>query len=120
MKTVFLLLLAMLVVKTTAVQAQNACSKGYTSCVDKCVGKASQSLQNTCIEACQSQNNVCAGKAFGGDNLTKAATVDKSDASRRRGGQGDGCQACRAGKADGCAPRQVAAPAKQPAERRPQ
>ena len=42
MKTVLLLLLAMLAIKTTTTTSatgQEACSKGYIACLDKCVGR---------------------------------------------------------------------------------
>src|SRR5262245_65169145 len=70
MRTVLLLLLAMLAVKTAAVTAasgQDACSNAYTGCLDKCVARPSKSLQDSCVEACQTQNNACFSKVFGGD-----------------------------------------------------
>ena len=66
MKTVFLILVAMLAIETTSAQGQDACSKSYVSCMDKCVSRPSESLQANCIEACQSQNNACFSKAYGG------------------------------------------------------
>ncbi len=65
MKLVFMLLMAMLVIKTTGAQGQQACSNAYIGCMDKCVSRPSQSLQDNCIEACQSQNNACFSKAYG-------------------------------------------------------
>jgi len=66
MKTVFMFLVAMLAIETTSAQGQDACSKSYVSCMDKCVSRPSESLQANCIEACQSQNNACFSKAYGG------------------------------------------------------
>ena len=72
MKTVLLLLLAMLALKTTAVttaSGQDACSKGYTGCVDRCVTRPSQSLQDTCIESCQTQARTCFSSGGPGSNM---------------------------------------------------
>jgi hypothetical protein len=116
MKTVFLLLMAMLVVKTTSAQGQEVCSKSYISCVDQCVAKPSASLQGTCIESCQSQNNVCAAKVYGADNTSTAKSVTPEEVAER-----DEAKAAKpaAKAAKQAAPaRQMAAPARQ--ERRPQ
>jgi hypothetical protein len=72
MRTVLLLLLAMLAIKTTAVttaSGQDACSKGYTGCVDRCVTRPSQSLQDTCIESCQTQAKACFSSGGPGSNV---------------------------------------------------
>jgi hypothetical protein len=50
MKTVLLLMLAMLAIKTTTTTSatgQEACSKGYIACVSKCVGRPSAATQET-------------------------------------------------------------------------
>jgi len=68
MKTVLLLLLAMLATKTTSVTTavgQNACSKPYIGCMDRCVSRPTATLQNSCIEACQTQNNACFSQMLG-------------------------------------------------------
>ena len=83
MKMVFLLLMAMFVVKTTSAQGQEVCSKSYISCVDKCVAKPSGTLQGTCIEACQTQNNMCAAKVYGGENMSTAKTVTPEEVAER-------------------------------------
>ncbi len=117
MKTVFLLLMAMLVIKTTSAQGQDVCSKSYISCVDQCVAKPSASLQGTCIESCQSQNNVCAAKVYGGENMNTAKTVTPEEAAER-----DQAKAKAAAKPKAAKPaapaRQMAAPARQ--DSRPQ
>ena len=81
MKTVLLLLLAMLAIKTTTTTSavgQEACSKGYIACLDKCVARPSAAMQETCMNSCQTQNNaVLAGVWRPGPN---AVTV-KQDAA---------------------------------------
>jgi hypothetical protein len=74
MKTVLLLLLAMLAIETTAVttaSAQAACTKGYTGCMDRCVTRPSPSLQDTCIETCQSQAKACFSEASDGTQTVR-------------------------------------------------
>ena len=69
MKTVLLLLLAMLAIKTTtttSASGQDVCSNSYISCLDKCVTRPSQTLQDSCMEACQTQNSACYSRQFGG------------------------------------------------------
>ena len=69
MKTVLLLLLAMLAIKTTSATnavGQDTCQKPYIACMDKCVGRASATLQNSCMEACQTQNTACFSQVLGG------------------------------------------------------
>ena len=69
MKTVLLLLLAMLAIKTTTTTSatgQEACSKSYIGCVDKCVARPTPALQDSCMQACQTQNNACFSKLYGG------------------------------------------------------
>lgn len=65
MRTVFLLLMAMLVIKTTTAQGQQACTNAYVACSDRCVSRVSKQLQDNCFEACQSQNNACFAKIYG-------------------------------------------------------
>lgn len=82
MRTVFLLLMAMLVIKTTSAQGQEACSRAYTACADKCVSRPSQSLQDNCFEACQSQNNACFAKIYGNPG-SSSQTVQQEPAAPR-------------------------------------
>ncbi len=81
MRTVLLLLLAMLAIKTSTSIAlgQQACTGAYTGCLDKCVARPSKNLQDTCMEACQTQNNACFSKMFGGPNRN-TATVKQEEA----------------------------------------
>jgi hypothetical protein len=78
MRTVLLLLLAMLAVKTSTSIAvgQQACSTAYTGCLNKCVARPSKALQDNCMEACQTQNNACFSKVFGGPNPNTAVRQD--------------------------------------------
>jgi hypothetical protein len=82
MKTVLLLLLAMLAIKTTTTTSavgQEACSKGYIACLDKCVARPTAAMQETCMNSCQTQNNACFSQVYGGPGPT-AVTV-KQDAA---------------------------------------
>lgn len=80
MKPVLLLLLAMLAIKTTTTTAigQDACSKAYVGCVDKCVARPTPQLQEGCMQACQTQNNACYSQVFGGPG-PNAVTVRQED-----------------------------------------
>ena len=82
MKTVLLLLLPMLAIKTTTTTnatGQEGCSKGYIACLDKCVGRPTPAMQETCMQTCQTQNNACFSQVYGGAGPT-AVTV-KQDAA---------------------------------------
>jgi hypothetical protein len=82
MKTVLLLLLAMLAIKTTTTTSatgQEACSKGYIACLDKCVARPTPAMQETCMQTCQTQNNACFSQVYGGPG-PNAVTV-KQDAA---------------------------------------
>lgn len=82
MKTVLLLLLAMLAIQTTTTTSatgQEACSKGYIACLDKCVGRPSAAMQETCMTSCQTQSTACFSQVYGGPG-PNAVTV-KQDAT---------------------------------------
>lgn len=83
MRTVLLLLLAMLAIKTTTTTSatgQEACSKSYTSCVDKCVTRPSPAMQDNCMQACQTQSNACYSQQYGAPGPS-AVTVKQDDAA---------------------------------------
>ncbi len=68
MRIVLLLLLAMLAIKTTTTTSavgQPACQKNYIGCLDKCVGRPTPQLQETCMGTCQTQNNACFSQVYG-------------------------------------------------------
>jgi hypothetical protein len=56
---------ALLTPSMAVAQTQEACVKGYVSCMDVCVTKQSKSLQDGCITACQAKNDQCAEKIYG-------------------------------------------------------
>ncbi len=116
MRTVLLLLMAMLVIKTTSAQGHEACTKSYISCVDQCVAKPSQSLQESCIGSCQQGNNACSARSYGGDNMSNAKAVTPEEAAKRE--EAEAKAAAKPAKPVKPA-RQMAAPAK-PMDRRPQ
>ena len=62
MRIVFLLLVAMLAIKTSAALSQDACSRDYVACMDGCVAKRTGEAR--CIEACQNKNSTCAANYF--------------------------------------------------------
>ena len=65
MRIMFLLAAAALAFQTSGVQAQEACSSSYVSCIDKCAVRPTKTLQETCFESCQSQNRACSARFFG-------------------------------------------------------
>ena len=85
MRTVLLLLVAMLAIKTTAVttaSGQEACTKAYTGCLDRCVGRPTASLQETCMATCQTQSTACFSQVYGGPGPS-AQTVREEPANRQ-------------------------------------
>jgi hypothetical protein len=86
MRTVLLLLLAVLAFKTTgttSATAQDACSKPYVACMDKCVTRPSKSLQDTCMETCQTQNKACFSNVFGGPGPDVQTVRENADTPDR-------------------------------------
>lgn len=61
--TVVVLLIAMIAVKTSNANSQEACSQGYVGCIDTCVKKPG--AQDQCIAVCQQRNDQCASKVYG-------------------------------------------------------
>jgi hypothetical protein len=107
MKTVLLLLLAMLAIKTTTTTSatgQEACSKVFIGCVDKCVGRPTPALQDSCMQACQTQTNACYSQVYGGPGPT-AVTV-KQEAGQPPAGENPDASA-------------MAAPEEQPKAKKP-
>lgn len=126
MRTVLLLLLAMVAIKTTSATTatgQEACSKPYIACLDKCVTRLSKTLQDSCMEACQTQNNACFSKVFGGPG-TNVQTVRQEPAREAIGADAPPQGGKPAGEALAAdEPRPAAKPARpamKPSERRPQ
>jgi hypothetical protein len=115
MKTLFLSLVAVLAIGTAAQAQQDACTNSYIGCVDKCVARPTQALQETCISSCQSQNNVCAGKVYGGDNMSTAKTVTPDEVAEREREEAKAAAATKAEK-----PVKPAGKAPRRAERKPQ
>ena len=91
MKTIFLLLLAVLAIKsttTTSAVGQEACTKAYIACLDKCVGR-SPAMQESCMQTCQTQNTACFSKGTSGSNApprsdTLATSVKPRARAERR------------------------------------
>jgi hypothetical protein len=125
MRTALLLLLAMLAVQTTGTtgaMAQDACSKPYVACIDKCVARPSKSLQDTCMEACQTQNNACFSNVFGGPGpgvQTVREATDQPDNAVAAQAEQPAAKAAASAKPAG-KPQQSAAKPQQPAQRRAQ
>ena len=117
MRTVLLLLLAMLAIKTTSTTSatgQEACSKPYTACMDRCVVRPSKTLQDSCMETCQTQSNACFSQKFGVPGPT-AITVKEEPGKAALAAD----EARPAGK-PAAKPTMTAKPAMKPSERRPQ
>ena len=90
MRTVLLLLMAIFAIDTASAQSQGGpCSQSYITCLDKCVGRPSQALQETCMESCQTQNNVCSSKLYGGVNMSTAKSVPAEETQAQDAKPGD-------------------------------
>jgi len=61
--TIVLMLVAMMAVKTSNANSQEACSQSYVGCIDTCVKKPGS--QDQCIAMCQQKNDECASKIYG-------------------------------------------------------
>jgi hypothetical protein len=119
MRTVLLLLLALLAAKTTgttSATAQNACSKPYVACMDKCVTKPSKMMQDACIESCQNQAKVCFSGRSDPNVQTVRETNDRPDSAV---GAASAAKAATSAKPIG-QPQQTVAKPQQPAQRRAQ
>ena len=117
MRTVLLLWLAMLAIKTTSTTSatgQEACSKSYTACMDRCVARSSKTLQDSCMETCQTQNNACFSQKFGAPGPT-AITAKEEPGKAALAADEERPAGKPAAK-----PSKTAKPAMKPLERRPQ
>ena len=56
---------ATLAVSTSAALSQEACSKAYVGCMNVCVERPTQSLQDMCMNSCQTNNNRCSADVYG-------------------------------------------------------
>jgi len=113
--TIVLLLIAMIAVKTSNANSQDACTPKYVSCIDTCVAK--KGGQDQCIAACQQKNDTCAAGVFGSTGSPEAATAEpanqQSEATEARD---DGAAAA---PKEAAKPRKAAATAKEPQARKP-
>ena len=75
--TIVLLLIAMIAVKTSNANSQDACTPKYVSCIDTCVAK--KGGQDQCIAACQQKNDTCAAGVFGSTGSPEAATAEPAN-----------------------------------------
>jgi hypothetical protein len=57
---------AMAAMSGSPARSQDACSKNYVACMDHCATKTAKSVQEPCINSCQSNNNRCAEQVYGG------------------------------------------------------
>src|SRR5438309_8576605 len=56
---------AILTLGISVAASQEACLKGYQACMDTCGAKPTAQMQDTCIQNCQTNNNMCADRVFG-------------------------------------------------------
>ncbi len=59
---------AILTLSISVASSQEVCLKGYQTCMDTCGSKQTAQMQDTCIQTCQANNNVCADRVFGARN----------------------------------------------------
>jgi hypothetical protein len=57
---------AMTAVSVSTARSQDACSKEYVACMDHCASKTAKSVQEPCINSCQSNNNRCSERIYSG------------------------------------------------------
>jgi hypothetical protein len=108
MKSITMLLAAsaaVLALNTSGALSQNSCSNEYVGCIDKCVSRP-PSLQDRCIETCQSMNGQCNEKIYG----VRRESTPAPALARQPQGEAASAQARRAPAAG---PRDVEAPARE-------
>jgi hypothetical protein len=120
---VLLLLVAMLAIKTTSTTSatgQEACSKSYTACMDRCVARPSKTLQDNCMETCQTQSNACFSQKFGAPGPTAITVKEEPGKAALAADEASPAGKPAAKPAMTAKPTMAAKPALKPSERRPQ
>jgi hypothetical protein len=56
---------ATLAVNISGAFSQEACSKAYVGCMNVCAERPTQSLQDMCMNSCQTNNNRCSADVYG-------------------------------------------------------
>jgi hypothetical protein len=75
MKTILLLLTSLLVLAAPAALAQeDACSKQYGACMDRCSSRP-QSVQGSCGQSCEANSNQCYVGLYGHPPAAGQATA---------------------------------------------
>jgi hypothetical protein len=59
---------AILTLSISMASSQEICLKGYQACMDTCASKVPAQMQDTCIQNCQTNNNMCSDRVFGSRN----------------------------------------------------
>jgi hypothetical protein len=82
---------AILTLSISVASSQEACLKGYQACMDTCGAKPTAQMQDTCIQNCQTNNNMCSDRVFGARNgavvnapATAAAPAAAKDAMAKK------------------------------------
>jgi hypothetical protein len=70
---------AVLAANASGARGQEACAKGYVSCLEACLKQQSKGLQDQCMTSCQSQNNQCAEKIYGSRQEVSPPTAQARD-----------------------------------------
>jgi hypothetical protein len=67
---------------STSASAQEVCQNQFTSCVSTCVKDRPPTLQDGCIEVCQTNNSACFARAIKGEPMQETAQkpLDGDDA----------------------------------------
>ena len=113
---------AILTLSISVASSQEVCLKGYQACMDNCGAKPTAQMQDTCIQNCQTNNNMCADRVFGARNgaavnapaTAAAPAAQAKDAMAKkepRGRDGKKMQKKEEAPAPAAEPQQDAAPA---------
>lgn len=112
---------ALLMLGVSVASSQEVCLKGYQTCMDTCVSRATAQLQDTCIQNCQAQNNACSDRVFGSRapdpavvNAPAASAPAKDAMAKKepRGKKGQKKEEAKAPAAEAPAPAAAQAPAR--------
>ncbi len=57
---------AMLALSVSLASSQEICLKEYQACMDSCGSKPGPQMQDSCFNNCQTRNNMCSERVFGG------------------------------------------------------
>jgi hypothetical protein len=78
---------AILTLSISVASSQEVCLKDYQACMEGCGSKQSTQMQDACFQNCQTNNNMCSDRVFGGGavvNVPQASTAKGKDAMAKK------------------------------------